>query len=173
MKDEDNIQRQSWCFVVQKRLRRARFCSTHRISGNSLTSIATSIWMDGVSSSKMMSAMWQITLSNQVELDSWSRDTRLRDTKQRLWIVFGFSLWLNLIHTLILPPTRGSNPSHISCFFSKFIMHWAWKNNEEKEETSLIPKMMSSKGKTVFVSCLGELGSKSLTFWWYKNLSLP
>lgn len=122
MKEKDNIQRLRWCFVAQKHFNAARFYSTHRISGNSLTSTATSIWMDGVSSSKMMSAMWQMTLSNQDELDSWSRDTSLSNIKQLLWIlhsswvVFGLSVWLNLIQTLILPPPRGL-PPHVSCFF--------------------------------------------------------
>lgn len=131
--------------MVQKHFNTVRFYNTHRISGNSLTSIATSIWMDGVSSSKMMSAMWQRTLSNQDELDSWSRDTSLSNIKQLLWIlqsnwiVSGLSVWLNWFQTLILPPPRGLR-LHISCFFNKFIMHESWKHNEENEEKSWLQK---------------------------------
>lgn len=39
-------------------------------SGNSLTRTATSIWMDGTSSSWMISEMWDRELSNQLEGDS-------------------------------------------------------------------------------------------------------
>lgn len=46
----------------------------YRISGNSFTRTATSIWMEGVSSRRMMSARWQMMLSNQEELDSWGRE---------------------------------------------------------------------------------------------------
>lgn len=41
------------------------------MSGNSLTRTATSIWMDGTSSSWMISEMWDRALSNQLEGDSW------------------------------------------------------------------------------------------------------
>ena len=111
MKEKDNTQRLCWFF---KHFSRAHFYSTHRISGNSFSIIATSIWIAGVSSSKMMSAIWQMTLSNQDELDSWSKDTRLSHIKQLLTILysnrvaFEFSVWLNWILTIVVL----SHPGH-------------------------------------------------------------
>lgn len=60
--------------LQQKRSNTWRLLNSYRISGNSFTRTATSIWMEGVSSRRMMSARWHRMLSNQDELDSWNRE---------------------------------------------------------------------------------------------------
>lgn len=62
------------CFLAATEIYQLMCLKSHLISGNSLTKTATSTWMDGVSSKRMMSARWQRMLSNHDALDSWGKE---------------------------------------------------------------------------------------------------